>query len=86
MGNPAVSEPKIVTGSAGYVLEDVPHLSDYIADVPVILYLPYSLCSKFSVWFPRKQRKKKEACFCVLTLWTNMLGKGTVCFRTKQRK
>lgn len=26
---------KIVTGSAGYVLEDVPHLSDYIPDLPV---------------------------------------------------
>jgi len=26
---------KAVTGSAGYVLEDVPHLSDYIPDLPV---------------------------------------------------
>lgn len=26
---------KVVTGSAGYVLEDVPHLSDYIPDLPV---------------------------------------------------
>lgn len=25
---------KVVTGDAGYVLEDVPHLSDYIADLP----------------------------------------------------
>ncbi|XP_062148907.1 ATP-dependent 6-phosphofructokinase 3-like isoform X2 [Alnus glutinosa] len=25
---------KVVTGSAGYVLEDVPHLSDYIPDLP----------------------------------------------------
>lgn len=29
------SERKIVTGEAGYVLEDVPHLSDYIPDLPV---------------------------------------------------
>lgn len=26
--------PKIITGDAGYVLEDVPHLSDYIPDLP----------------------------------------------------
>ena len=29
------SKPKIVTGTAGYVLEDVPHLTDYIPDLPV---------------------------------------------------
>ena len=29
------SKPKIVTGSAGYVLEDVPHLTDYIPHLPV---------------------------------------------------
>ncbi|KAK3220038.1 hypothetical protein Dsin_014008 [Dipteronia sinensis] len=28
------SERKIVTGDSGYVLEDVPHLSDYIPDLP----------------------------------------------------
>lgn len=27
-------EPKIVTGEGGYVLEDVPHFSDYIPDLP----------------------------------------------------
>ncbi|XP_015899502.2 ATP-dependent 6-phosphofructokinase 3 [Ziziphus jujuba] len=27
-------QPKILTGEAGYVLEDVPHLSDYIPDLP----------------------------------------------------
>ncbi|XP_040371528.1 ATP-dependent 6-phosphofructokinase 6 isoform X2 [Rosa chinensis] len=34
MGISANSEPKIITGDAGYVLEDVPHLSDYIPDLP----------------------------------------------------
>lgn len=29
------SKKKIVHGDAGYVLEDVPHLSDYIPDLPV---------------------------------------------------
>ena len=60
MVNLAVSEPKIVTRSAGYVLEDVPLLSDYIVDIPLILCLPYSLFSRLSVWFPRKQRKAEE--------------------------
>ncbi|XP_022730341.1 ATP-dependent 6-phosphofructokinase 3-like isoform X2 [Durio zibethinus] len=32
--SPEISKPKIVTGPGGYVLEDVPHLSDYIADLP----------------------------------------------------
>ncbi|KAL4333258.1 hypothetical protein GQ457_07G040110 [Hibiscus cannabinus] len=32
--SPEVSKPKIVTGPGGYVLEDVPHLSDYIPDLP----------------------------------------------------
>ncbi|KAA8534904.1 hypothetical protein F0562_029880 [Nyssa sinensis] len=34
MGPSGKSQPKIVTGDAGYVLEDVPHLSDYIPDLP----------------------------------------------------
>lgn len=29
------SKAKIVHGDAGYVLEDVPHFSDYISDLPV---------------------------------------------------
>ena len=29
------SKAKIVHGDSGYVLEDVPHLSDYIFDLPV---------------------------------------------------
>lgn len=34
MGISTNSEPKIVTGENGYELEDVPHLSDYIPDLP----------------------------------------------------
>lgn len=33
---------KLVEGASGYVLEDVPHLSDYIHHLPVLL-LPLSL-------------------------------------------
>ncbi|KAI9161973.1 hypothetical protein LWI28_022517 [Acer negundo] len=46
------SERKIVTGDAGYVLEDVPHLSDYIPDLPVSS--DFSNVSLKSVWLPRK--------------------------------
>lgn len=35
------SQPKIVTGEAGYVLEDVPHLIDYIPELPVLSLSPY---------------------------------------------
>ncbi|KAL0833652.1 hypothetical protein Bca101_085541 [Brassica carinata] len=39
-------EMKLVQGAAGYVLEDVPHLSDYILDLPVLLsFLPSFLLS-----------------------------------------
>ncbi|TYH93172.1 hypothetical protein ES332_A13G234500v1 [Gossypium tomentosum] len=31
---PEISKPKIVEGPGGYVLEDVPHLTDYIPDLP----------------------------------------------------
>ncbi|EXB74601.1 6-phosphofructokinase 4 [Morus notabilis] len=34
MGFSMNSKPKIVTGDAGYVLEDVPHLTDYLPDLP----------------------------------------------------
>ncbi|XP_068652464.1 ATP-dependent 6-phosphofructokinase 6-like [Aristolochia californica] len=37
MGSFAISDPKIVHGEAGYVLEDVPHLTDYIPDLPTYL-------------------------------------------------
>lgn len=30
------SEMKVSTGDAGYILEDVPHLTDYIPDLPVL--------------------------------------------------
>lgn len=34
MGIPAASEPKVVTGDHGYVLQDVPHLTDYLPNLP----------------------------------------------------
>lgn len=35
MASPANSDPKVVTGAAGYILEDVPHLTDYIPNLQV---------------------------------------------------
>jgi 6-phosphofructokinase 1 len=43
MGCSENSQLKIVNGDAGYVLEDVPHLTDYIPDLPVYLSLSLSL-------------------------------------------
>ncbi|EOY29819.1 Phosphofructokinase 3 isoform 2, partial [Theobroma cacao] len=34
MGNPCDTQMKLVAGAAGYVLEDVPHLTDYLPDLP----------------------------------------------------
>ncbi|KAJ6842300.1 ATP-dependent 6-phosphofructokinase 6-like isoform X1 [Iris pallida] len=34
MGSEGRLDPKIVTGDAGYVLEDVPHLTDYLPNLP----------------------------------------------------
>ncbi|WVZ15277.1 hypothetical protein V8G54_012843 [Vigna mungo] len=33
MASPANSDPKVVTGTAGYILEDVPHFTDYIPNL-----------------------------------------------------
>ncbi|KAF5803451.1 putative 6-phosphofructokinase [Helianthus annuus] len=35
MDNNISCQMKIETGEAGYVLEDVPHLTDYIPDLPI---------------------------------------------------
>ncbi|KAJ6838913.1 ATP-dependent 6-phosphofructokinase 6-like isoform X1 [Iris pallida] len=37
MGSEGKLDPKIVTSDAGYILEDVPHLTDYIPDLPTYL-------------------------------------------------
>ncbi|KAL2626451.1 hypothetical protein GLYMA_07G126400v4 [Glycine max] len=34
MASPVNSDPKVVTGTAGYILEDVPHFTDYIPNLP----------------------------------------------------
>ncbi|RRT39312.1 hypothetical protein BHE74_00058244, partial [Ensete ventricosum] len=35
MGSEGKTTPKMIRGEAGYVLEDVPHLIDYLPDLPV---------------------------------------------------
>ncbi|KAF8388891.1 hypothetical protein HHK36_025572 [Tetracentron sinense] len=54
MGVFSKSQMKIVTGDAGYVLEDVPHLSDYIPDLltysnPLQDYPAYSVVRQYFV-------------------------------------
>lgn len=44
-------KPKIVIGDGGYVLEDVPHLSDYIPDLHVLLSLSLSLLHTLDLFF-----------------------------------
>jgi len=39
---------KLVSGEAGYVLEDVPHVSDYLLDLPVSDAVP---CGGGSIWW-----------------------------------
>lgn len=53
-----IPKMKIVHGDAGYVLEDVPHLTDFIPDLPVSLgfclvleHLIRVSCEGFDCWF-----------------------------------
>lgn len=56
-GLPNDNQIKLITGDGGYVLEDVPHLTDYIDDLPVWLSIYLSiylslvdcLCMHFTV-------------------------------------
>lgn len=42
MAVPNSPDVKLVYGTAGYELEDVPHLSDYIENLPVRVFLALS--------------------------------------------
>ena len=42
-----------ISSESGYVLEDVPHFTDYILDLPIRLSLSLTLC-----WLLRNVRKK----------------------------
>lgn len=44
-GSAVNTKPKVVTGTAGYVLQDVPHLSDFIPDLQVRRRFSLSLSS-----------------------------------------
>lgn len=51
MGFSGTDHMKIVSGDAGYVLQDVPHLSDFIPDLPVsCLFLLYLFDSRGVKW------------------------------------
>jgi len=55
------SEHNIITGNAGYVLEDVPHLSNYIPHLTVTSSSPNA-----SLLFAKKNFEEKERHYCVL--------------------
>ena len=42
---------KLVSGEAGYVLEDVPHVSDYLPDLPVSAAVPGAEWGRGSIWW-----------------------------------
>ena len=58
MGTSGNTQPKIVTGENGYVLEDVPHLIDYIPDLPVWNLIPFDVCIELCVCFPVERERK----------------------------
>jgi len=43
MESNGISEQKIITGDSGYILQDVPHLTDYIPDLPVCFFFFHQL-------------------------------------------
>ena len=70
------SEPKIVSGEAGYVLEDVPHFTDYIPDLPVRISLSLSLSlslSHFKALFGCWEMKGKIKWFFIFLITIGLL-------------
>ena len=58
------SKPKIVTGSAGYVLEDVPHLTDYIPHLPVRpLFSSFIIQLFFFFFWAAESKQVKFLCY-----------------------
>ncbi|KAG8076714.1 hypothetical protein GUJ93_ZPchr0006g44434 [Zizania palustris] len=49
MDGTAKPEVKLVIGDAGYVLEDVPHVSDYLHDFPYFVNPDDTVCQKIAV-------------------------------------
>lgn len=60
------SEPKIVTGEAGFELEDVPHLTDYIPELPVKFFsfsdpqAVFGCFANYYILIKRLKRKQRE--------------------------
>lgn len=46
-----VAMVKVVTGAGGYVLQGVPHLTDYISDLPVCIFLSFLPMFIFFLFF-----------------------------------
>ncbi|KAK4838291.1 hypothetical protein QYF36_012645 [Acer negundo] len=74
------SERKIVTGDAGYVLEDVPHLSDYIPDLPIVVHKDSPRGTHFRRAGPRQRVyfESDEVYACIVTCGGLCPGLNTV--------
>ncbi|KAK1554055.1 hypothetical protein Q3G72_007249 [Acer saccharum] len=73
-------ERKIVTGDAGYVLEDVPHLSDYIPDLPIVVHKDSPRGTHFRRAGPRQRVyfESNEVYACIVTCGGLCPGLNTV--------
>ncbi|XP_059456633.1 ATP-dependent 6-phosphofructokinase 3-like isoform X2 [Corylus avellana] len=80
MENLTYSEPKIVTGEAGYVLEDVPHFTDYIPDLPIVVEKNSPRGTHFRRAGPRQKVyfESEEVHACIVTCGGLCPGLNTV--------
>ncbi|KAH7565346.1 hypothetical protein JRO89_XS09G0191200 [Xanthoceras sorbifolium] len=74
------SERKIVAGDGGYVLEDVPHLSDYIPDLPIVVQKDSPRGTHFRRAGPRQRVyfESDEVYACIVTCGGLCPGVNTV--------
>jgi len=59
MESNGISEQKIITGDSGYILQDVPHLTDYIPDLPVCFFFFSSIDWLIILLKARNDKKNK---------------------------
>lgn len=82
LGSEAVmgTKPKVVSGPAGYILEDVPHLSDYIPNLPVrrrFWVLCFSLTPTVKTWNAASSPPDQRSCLPFFALFCSV---SSFCF------
>ncbi|GFS43895.1 phosphofructokinase 3 [Actinidia rufa] len=80
MGTSGDAPRKIVTGDAGYVLEDVPHLTDYVPDLPIVVHKSSPRGRHFRRAGPRQKVyfESDEVHACIVTCGGLCPGLNTV--------